>query len=903
MAISGAVYARIVSQYSDKGSKAAQRDIQKTAAKIDKFNKRIVKSYLVAGAAVAAFGLKLTKDAVQGAMADQKQQAALAVALRNTTGATEAAIAANVEYLDSLELQVAIDNEELIPALQNLVTATGDLALSQQLLTLATDVSAASGKDLSSVSTALSRAFGGNFTALTRLGLPLDQAAVKSKDLIKILDQLAKISKGQASAAASTFAGTMEVLRLKVNQVLDRVGYALMPVIEEFANYIITDVIPNIEKWVELNETKLVKSFESIISMLESFAKNFLAILLFIEKYRVLIGIIAAIPFISLITNQVILLGGIARGGAKFVQALYKAFKTKLLPVLASVGRAAAAVGTVFTTGGLGLGFRALLSALGKVFKPLGIALALLGGLAAIGKKITGSFGGDAIDKVTKSLSSQAEASRTATRANRLSRAELKKKIEADKKAAAALKAAAAAQAKALAEQKKSAKFQADYQKINERIAKEHKVKLLSSDEEKLVQITAAEALLKRQAKNNTLDKERLKNLKEEVLLQKVRNNLALRYEDILKALADGEVSSKDIAILAGKWGVTTEAAEAYVKTIFAIEDGTISNDEVIELAKSWGSTQAQAAQYLDFFTYLNDGVLSDAEIEKLKTKWKMTEEQVRMYADFVGVVNDGKLTDAEIVKIQGKWKLTTDQVVDYIKKIGSPVSYSGTLIDPAKAAEIGWLSATAALQKYLDLLNAGTGAVTTTVTDSTTNTNGNSAASIAAAAIEAVEAADAAAEAANAVAESEAALAKSMQEAADAAAASAKFTEELTKQFPEFKRGLDILEGQMAAKEASGRSYTTDAEMDRILAGVGGFGSKFGASGGGYDEGFRFKAFSPTMNTASGGSFQNSMAGNTTVNVTVQGSVTSEQDLVTTIRNGLLSQQYNGDSINLQAI
>jgi hypothetical protein len=51
----------------------------------------------------------------------------------------------------------------------------------------------------------------------------------------------------------------------------------------------------------------------------------------------------------------------------------------------------------------------------------------------------------------------------------------------------------------------------------------------------------------------------------------------------------------------------------------------------------------------------------------------------------------------------------------------------------------------------------------------------------------------------------------------------------------------------------------------------------------------FRFRAFSPTMNAASGGGFQNSMAGNTTVNVTVQGSVTSEQDLVTTIRNGLL--------------
>ena len=71
---SGAVIARIISQYSDKGSKAAQKDIARTAKTIDAFNKKIVKSYAIAGAAVAAFGIKLAKDAVQGAMEDQKQQ-------------------------------------------------------------------------------------------------------------------------------------------------------------------------------------------------------------------------------------------------------------------------------------------------------------------------------------------------------------------------------------------------------------------------------------------------------------------------------------------------------------------------------------------------------------------------------------------------------------------------------------------------------------------------------------------------------------------------------------------------------------------------------------------------------------------------------------------------------------
>jgi hypothetical protein len=49
MALSGgAVIARIVSQYSDKGSKAAQKDIAKMGKKIDAWANRTVKAYAVA---------------------------------------------------------------------------------------------------------------------------------------------------------------------------------------------------------------------------------------------------------------------------------------------------------------------------------------------------------------------------------------------------------------------------------------------------------------------------------------------------------------------------------------------------------------------------------------------------------------------------------------------------------------------------------------------------------------------------------------------------------------------------------------------------------------------------------------------------------------------------------------
>jgi len=217
----GAVVARILTQYSDKGSKAAQKDIAKLQKRIDAFGKKALKNFALAGAAAGAFAVKIGVDAVQGAAADEKAQTSLAMAIRNSTAATEEAITANSKFLDQLELQVAVDNDELIPALQKLVSATGDLGQAQNLLVLSTDLAVASQKDMNTVATAVSKAVGGNFTALTKLGLPIDQVALKQKDLNKILNDFAKLSKGQASAAANTYSGRLKVLQLSFNQVLD----------------------------------------------------------------------------------------------------------------------------------------------------------------------------------------------------------------------------------------------------------------------------------------------------------------------------------------------------------------------------------------------------------------------------------------------------------------------------------------------------------------------------------------------------------------------------------------------------------------------------------------------------------------------------------------------------------
>jgi hypothetical protein len=258
----GAVVARILTQYSDKGSKAAQKDINKLGKNIDKFAKKSAKAFGVAALASAAFAAKIGKDAVQGAIEDQKQQIALATALRNTTGATDEAIAATVTYLDKLELLVGVDNNQLIPSLQILTQATKDVTVAQQLQSLALDISAGTTKDLGAVSIALAKAIGGNVGALTKLGVPLDAAAVKSKDLNAILKSLGATFKGQAEKRAETLEFRLIKLQLAFNQILDKLGYALIPVLEKFANVVTTKILPAINDFVETNQKQLVASFQ-----------------------------------------------------------------------------------------------------------------------------------------------------------------------------------------------------------------------------------------------------------------------------------------------------------------------------------------------------------------------------------------------------------------------------------------------------------------------------------------------------------------------------------------------------------------------------------------------------------------------------------------------------------------
>jgi hypothetical protein len=211
------------------GMDKADKGTKNFSSSIGKYSKAMAKSFAIAGVAAGAYAIKLGVDGVKAAVEDELSQKKLATALKNTTKATDKQIAASEDYIKKQQLQFGIADTKLRPALANLARATGDITEAQNLNNLAIDISAATGRDLEGVSLALGKAYGGNFTALRKLGIPLDENIVKTKDFDGLTKQLTDTFGGSAKANTDTFAGQLAILQEHFGEIQEDIGEKLIP--------------------------------------------------------------------------------------------------------------------------------------------------------------------------------------------------------------------------------------------------------------------------------------------------------------------------------------------------------------------------------------------------------------------------------------------------------------------------------------------------------------------------------------------------------------------------------------------------------------------------------------------------------------------------------------------------
>ena len=201
--------------------------------KAEKSMKRLAKqgAALFLGGSILNFG----KSSVAAFYESEKQAKSLYQTLNNLGMAMQAP--AVTDYIKKLSLASGVLDDYLNPAFQRLLIATKDVSKAQALLKTSLDVSAGTGKDLEAVTTAVSKAYLGNTTALQRLGVGLSKAQLSAGDFDSTITALNNNFYGQAAAAVEGYTGSIDRLGIAYDQLKERVGKAVLDVGGSFARF------------------------------------------------------------------------------------------------------------------------------------------------------------------------------------------------------------------------------------------------------------------------------------------------------------------------------------------------------------------------------------------------------------------------------------------------------------------------------------------------------------------------------------------------------------------------------------------------------------------------------------------------------------------------------------------
>lgn len=255
------------------------------------------------GASSAFAAVSLGVNAVKAAAADEVEQRKLAKTLRNTVGATTDQINAIGDYIEKMQFATGVSDSELRPAFETLTRAMGDVGKAQETMTLALDIAKGTGRDLASVTLGLSKAYGGNFASLMRLGVVIPDAIKKTKDFGQVTEYLSGLFAGQASAYAETFAGKVDRLRERWGEMVEQIGTAVIPMLMSLMDFIQLNLVPAIDSIRSAFEAggvsggfkEMQNQIDGLIGKLDGVAKSIYNITTFLIGMKVATVIIAQI--------------------------------------------------------------------------------------------------------------------------------------------------------------------------------------------------------------------------------------------------------------------------------------------------------------------------------------------------------------------------------------------------------------------------------------------------------------------------------------------------------------------------------------------------------------------------------------------------------------------------------
>ena len=245
----GAVVARIISEYTDKGTKAASKDLQKFSKDSNYFGKqfaevgkKLVKAFAVVEIAKFGFEAIKTAEAVNGAFSKMN------IAFANTGSALTSnspQVQALVEHMTGL----AFTSAETADALARGATIFKSAGAAMGNMSLAANIARTTGMGLSDAMVLLGKAAEGKVAKpLAALGVVMPKVGTNAEKFKIITDQLTKSLQGQAEAYAQTH--PIEAMKAKFEELSNSIGQLLLPVFNAVVKVLDTYVIPILVKMI-----------------------------------------------------------------------------------------------------------------------------------------------------------------------------------------------------------------------------------------------------------------------------------------------------------------------------------------------------------------------------------------------------------------------------------------------------------------------------------------------------------------------------------------------------------------------------------------------------------------------------------------------------------------------------
>ena len=227
----------IVSEFDGKGIDKAIKEFKQLETVGEKAQFAIKKAAIPAAAALTAVAGALGL-AAKAAAEDEQQQAILANTMQNVVGATDATVAATEDMISAMSRATGTADSELRPAFAALLVGTKDVGDATSALTLAQDISIATGNDLATVSDALAKAYAGNMKGLQALSPEMKGLIAEGADLDDVMRTLSDNFGGAAARSAETAQGKFKILKNTLGETQEAIGAALLPAVQAVLPYL-----------------------------------------------------------------------------------------------------------------------------------------------------------------------------------------------------------------------------------------------------------------------------------------------------------------------------------------------------------------------------------------------------------------------------------------------------------------------------------------------------------------------------------------------------------------------------------------------------------------------------------------------------------------------------------------